>query len=222
MTTETAFQPFGKIARLSRGMVVTEKLEGTNAQVWIESRFLVPILEPGMIYVESTDTVVRAGSRNQWLAPNGSIPTPEGQKKQATDNFGFAAWVHENAEELSKLGPGRHFGEWWGQGIQRNYGLKEKRFSLFNVGRWVDPNSGEVADGNRMMLPRCCHLVPVLFRGDFNTTTVAGLLEDLRVYGSQAAPGFMKPEGVVVYHAASGQLFKKTIEKDSEPKGLAA
>lgn len=29
----------------------------------------------------------------------------------------------------------------------------------------------------------------------------------------------MKPEGIVVFHVAGGYLFKKTIEKDEEPKG---
>jgi hypothetical protein len=28
----------------------------------------------------------------------------------------------------------------------------------------------------------------------------------------------MKPEGIVVYHTAGRMYFKKTIEKDSEPK----
>ena len=29
----------------------------------------------------------------------------------------------------------------------------------------------------------------------------------------------MKPEGVVIYHKAANMMFKKTIEKDEEPKG---
>ena len=34
-----------------------------------------------------------------------------------------------------------------------------------------------------------------------------------------AAPGFFKPEGVVVFHVASNHLYKMTIEKDDEWKG---
>ena len=52
--------------------------------------------------------------------------------------FGFARWVETNRERLiTLLGPGLHFGEWWGSGIQRGYGLTkgDKRFSLFNVER---------------------------------------------------------------------------------------
>ena len=44
----------------------------------------------------------------------------------------------------------------------------------------------------------------------------------LRERGSYAAPGFMKPEGVVVFHTAGNVGFKKTIEKDELPKALAA
>ena len=35
-----------------------------------------------------------------------------------------------------------------------------------------------------------------------------------------AAPGFMKPEGVVIYHKAANLLMKKTLEKDEQPKGF--
>ena len=37
--------------------------------------------------------------------------------------------------------------------------------------------------------------------------------------GSAAAPGFMKPEGVVIYHTTGSVLFKKTFEKDEKGKG---
>lgn len=44
-------------------------------------------------------------------------------------------------------------------------------------------------------------------------------LRELAWHGSWAAPGYMTPEGVVVFHTASNQLFKVTIEKDESPKG---
>lgn len=177
------FIPFPKIARLSRGMVVTEKIDGTNAQIHI-----------------TEDGQILAGSRTRWITPQ-------------DDNYGFAAWVEAHKDELRNLGPGSHFGEWWGQGIQRRYGLTEKRFSLFNVGRW-GPGAKDEA-----LRPACCHVVPVLFAGDFSIATVNERVHDLAVGGSIAAPGWMQPEGVVVFHVASRTLYKKTIEKDSEPKG---
>jgi hypothetical protein len=171
------FEGFGKIPRLKRTAVISEKIDGTNAQVYI-----------------GEDGQIRAGSRNRWLTLD-------------SDNFGFARWVHENAAELAKLGPGRHFGEWWGQGIQRRYGLDHKRFSLFQSTRWAD-------DAIR---PACCHVVPVLWVGEFNTDAVSTQIERLRTFGSVAAPGFMQPEGVVVFHTASGGLSKVTLEADESP-----
>lgn len=180
---DAPFEPFEKMARLSRGCVITEKIDGTNAQ----------------ILVNDDGTDLRAGSRNRWISPE-------------DDNYGFARWVAENREELLRLGPGRHFGEWWGSGIQRRYGLTgaDKRFSLFNSGRWLtNPDR-----------PACCSVVPVLYAGVFTDTAVEAALENLRVGGSVASPGFMDPEGVVVFHAASRTLFKKTIKNDSEPKSV--
>ena len=118
---------------------------------------------------------------------------------------------------MKKPGANRHFGEFWGQGIQRNYGLKEKRWSLFNVGRWVLHN--ETPTEKQKQLPKCCSLVPILYEGLFTTLAAEGALSTLQLHGSKAAPGFMKPEGIVIYHAAANMLFKKTIEQDSVPKG---
>jgi hypothetical protein len=50
--------------------------------------------------------------------------------------------VAANAEAIAAtLGAGRHFGEWWGAGVQRRYGQTAKRFSLFNVSKY-----GEVTE----------------------------------------------------------------------------
>jgi hypothetical protein len=171
------FVEFPKIARLNRPVIVTEKIDGTNACIVI-----------------GEDGSFRTGSRTRWIMPD-------------DDNFGFSRWAHEHRDELvAVLGPGTHYGEWWGSGIQRGYGLAkgEKRFSLFNATRW-----------NETKPPTCCHVVPVLASGvDMTATSEAGLLE-LERRGSSAAPGFMRPEGVVVYHTASRQLFKVTLEGDA-------
>lgn len=192
MNNPPEFQPFPKLARLSREMVITEKLDGTNAQVLVT--------EDGGIF---------AASRTRWITPQ-------------NDNYGFARWVEGNKAELLKLGPGQHFGEWWGAGIQRNYGLKEKRFSLFNVGRWFDPKQDTRAEGcndKQDACPACCHVVPVLFNGEFSTARICGVMVDLGVVGSHAAPGFSQPEGVVIYHTAAKVMFKKTFESDATGKG---
>lgn len=61
---------------------------------------------------------------------------------------------------------------------------------------------------------------PKLYSGEFCTNQVRNILAKLEVLGSSAAPGFMKPEGIVVFHTAGNVGFKKTIEKDEIPKSL--
>lgn len=39
-----------------------------------------------------------------------------------------------------------------------------------------------------------------------------------KIDGSRAVPGFMNPEGIVVFHEASQTCFKKTIDGDDNPK----
>ncbi len=178
----TEFESFQKIARLSRECTITEKIDGTNACIYI-----------------GEDGEFLTGSRTRWITPE-------------DDNFGFSKWAHENKDDLLRLGVGRHFGEWWGAGIQRKYGINEKRFSLFNVSKWADPN----------VRPKCCGVVPVLFNGLFSTMETDTALHLLKSAGSYAAPGFMKPEGIIIYHHAANLYFKKTLDKDEEWKGKVA
>jgi hypothetical protein len=153
-----------------------------------------------------------AGSRTKWITPG-----------KQTDNHGFAAWVKDNAEELFKLGPGQHFGEWWGGKIQRGYGLKEKRFSLFNTGRWAERDrAGAPLLEGQHEAPACCHVVPVLYSGPFSEQMIRSSLNDLQIRGSRAVSGFMNPEGIVIYHTAANISFKVTLEGDDKPKSLAA
>jgi hypothetical protein len=192
----SVFQPFPKLARLSRGCTITEKLDGTNAQIYIA--------DPDALEGEEYEAVVGgapldiieglyvfAGSRTRLIYPG-----------KDTDNYGFAGWVYENLPELVKLGPGRHFGEWYGRGIQRGYGLAERRFALFDTSRWPEQRPR----------PACVDVVPVLHEGEFDTNIIKLSLLKLKEVGSQAAPGFMNPEGIVVYHSASRASFKKTFD----------
>lgn len=104
-------------------------------------------------------------------------------------------------------------------GIQRAYGLTngDKRFSLFNTGRWVESDQGDT----RTVIPEITglYVVPTLWRGNFNAGAIGDQIDILRKSGSFAAPGFMRPEGIVIYHTAIGEYFKVTLEKDEQPKG---
>ena len=178
---EPEFRTFPKITRLcNECMVITEKIDGTNAQVTI-----------------TEDGRVLAGSRNRWITPE-------------ADNFSFAAWVRDHATELLTLGPGTHYGEWYGVGIQRGYGLYDRRFSLFNTMRWEEGR------------PACVGLVPVLYKGPVDTSKVQEWLDTLIRGGSFAVPGFMKPEGLVIYHASTRATYKKLIENDNQPKSAVS
>ena len=229
------FMEFRKIPRLNRDVVISEKIDGTNAQVLIRA-FGDGETTTAQPVATVNEHRLWAGSRNRWVTPD-------------KDHYGFARWVADNAAELVSLfGPGRVFGEWWGAGVQRKYGLTAKRFSLFNVG-----NYGEVTEHrdtrcftaaghqvDRAGVVRCaCRTarpalnatvggvliepVPVLYRGPWfqeRQWAPDAALDKLRREGSVAAPGFMQPEGIVVFHEASGQLFKATLSGDEKPKGV--
>lgn len=179
------FIKFPKITRLSKETItITEKIDGTNGQIYIRK-------DSEGIYT------LRAGSRNQWLDKN-------------NHNHHFYDFVMQNAAELLKvLGEGRHYGEWYGQGINRNYGLKENRFALFNTHRWNNENK-----------PSCCEVVPIL--GEY---TYQGLhwinynFDELKRNGSHAVKGFMKPEGLMIYLHNLGKYYKVLLEDDDKHKG---
>lgn len=181
------FKEFKKIPRLSHDCIITEKIDGTN----------------GVIGIEDTGKVW-AGNRSRWL-----FNTEEGML--SGDNFGFASWVKEHIGELLYLGPGVHYGEWWGSGIQRGYNLPkgERRFSLFNTEKW----------GDNLVRPKCCNVVVKLYDGLFCEDAWTSCIGRLKDNGSYTSPGFMQPEGIVIYHKAGNIMFKKTIKDDDKPKG---
>ena len=171
------FVEFKKITRLyEQDVCVTEKIDGTNGLVWVSEDL----------------SVIRAGSRSRWISTT-------------DDNYGFAKFVDENADELKKLGHGYHYGEWWGQGIQRKYGMDCKIFSLFNVKKWND----------EALRPSCCDVVPVLYSGLLTPEVLDRFSHPLE--RSECAlkydVEFNKPEGVMFYFTGAGIYFKAPIKK---------
>ncbi len=61
--------------------------------------------------------------------------------------------------------------------------------------------------------------MPLLAAGMLSDNLVNDALEKLRIVGSVAAPGFMRPEGIVTYFSASQSLHKTLLEGDELPKG---
>lgn len=221
--TGAEFVKYPSIPRLFRPYVITEKIDGTNAAVVIEEKAYGESAEygngapPGVVRVLFSTEInpdtgnpdkefwLRAQSRNRFIV-------------QEDDNYGFARYVWQEAEALtSLLGPGRHYGEWWGVGIQRGYGLRERRFSLFNVKRY------EHIFGNEQAMSIGLRVVPILDAGPvFTSEAVRGALTELEEHGSFAAPGYMNPEGIVVHHLAAQQSFKVTLDDNDQGKWTLA
>lgn len=180
MSEEPEFRRWSSIERLEQQITITEKVHGSNAQ----------------ILVTETGEVL-AGSRERWL-------------NRVQDNYGFCTHITEHADEIRELlGPGRHFGEWYGAGINSGYGLKEKRLALFDT-RWTDKP-----------IPSWCDVVPVLYAGFYSSSIIDETMSRLRAGGSVIQPGFIGAEGVVVRFERTGVLMKKvfTLEETAWRKG---
>lgn len=210
MTTE--FKPFPKIPRYRREVCLTEKIDGTNAAVvWAPVQY-GQTKESELEFSRHPDALLFGRLYDQHGTDLGIYELFAQSRarfiKPGADNYGFAAWVLANADGLARLGPGAHYGEWWGSGIQRGYGRApgDKRFSLFNVSRWDNESR-----------PECCGVVPLL--GWCKPAEIESYVTSLRLNGSVVAPGFMNPEGVVVYHSQSKQMYKILLEGDDAPKG---
>jgi hypothetical protein len=201
-----SYPKFGSIPRWYKTFTISEKIDGTNALISV-----VPVNDE--LFDERYDEAapvatiggmnVFAGSRTRWISPG-----------KSTDNHGFAGWVRDHAEDAVALGEGFHYGEWFGSGINRGYGLEkgQKRFALFNTYRWSDP---EVRPGS-------FDVVPILWEGsgDYLHEGIDSALWGLRDNGSQLVPGFDRPEGIVIYSHEVNKYWKKTIEHDRIPKDL--
>lgn len=178
--SERVFQAWAKIPRLeAEVMTITEKIDGTNACI---------VITEDDIYAQSRTRII----------------TPE------QDNHGFARWVEEHKDSLRvDLGVGRFYGEWFGAGIQRKYGMDDKWFALFNAHRFV-PQVGHFDTPNITS-------VPILHSGPSLDFLLARQYADwLYDQGSRLVPGFMKPEGVVIHLKLGGATYKITDAKAGE------
>lgn len=177
------FKEFNKIGRWNREVIVTEKIDGTNSCI---------VIEDGQLK--------HCQSRNRIITPD-------------DDNYGFAKWVNDNKDFLvNLLGDGYHYGEWWGQGIQRRYGMDRKIFSLFNAKRWESLKDYDKAQEIGLSV------VPILFKGNMEDMNVSDIMSELKK-GSIAGNGYNNPEGIIIFHTSNGALFKKTFEYDEKGKG---
>lgn len=118
----TDHQMFPKIPRLQKvNVVITEKLDGTNAVIWLSP----------------DKSEMKVGSRNRWVGDS-----------KLEDNSGFYQFCQENKEYLMRLHPGFNYGEFMGPKIQGNrYELEKKELYLFDTrraGEFEDTNTIKV------------------------------------------------------------------------------
>lgn len=200
---EVGFIKWPSTPRFHKGLTITEKIDGTNACIRI------------------LDGKVTAQSRKRLITPG-------------DDNFGFASWVEENKNELTELlGYGVHFGEWFGEGIQKNpLGIEGKRFAHFSPWKFNDVQKERIENSGLV------EFVPILFEGQANEWTIPHLIEELRIYGSKVKgaasstvevfPGedgtyevAAKAEGIIVWHRETQQKYKILLEHDEIHKSQA-
>lgn len=177
------FEKWAKIPRLKNSTVrITEKIDGTNAHIIVPEDSMGPVI---------------AASRNRYITPG-----------PRTDNFGFAQWVENNQDSLRRLGPGRHYGEWFGAGIGRGYGLSSRLWYLFETWREADESGRRLPAG----LPDNVGIVPTLVVRSLDMLDSALLnAEFILKSGSVAVPGYMRPEGYVV--ELDGRRYKHVFDK---------
>jgi RNA ligase len=205
------YPKFPKIPRFDTSFWLTEKIDGSHGLIRIEKAEGDPNIALENVPKGSQAVVtdgagapdfegsgvyfVRAGSRNRWITPD-------------EDNHGFARWVWINALNLTiALGPGHHYGEWYGKGIQRGYGLDEKRFMLLHVFRWSEnPPETDLVEVATVLDTS---------NGSDLSTTVTFWEDMLRTRGSMHVPGYDRPEGIVIQnHTDRSVFFKHPFDKD--------
>lgn len=196
------FKTWGSTPRENKNKTITEKIDGTNACVVI------------------WNGVVAAQSRKRIITPD-------------NDNYGFARWVYDNAGALmDTLGFGYHYGEWFGEGIQKNpLGIEGKRFALFHPTKYSEANGYELnkVDG--------LETVPLLHHGQCDVWTIPNIMQELETYGSKVQgaatqtvksyivgmdPEHMyqftraaKAEGIIIWNNETRTRTKMLLENDA-------
>lgn len=227
------FKSWGSTPRFHKGLHITEKINGTNAGVSVQGFSFgthvdgVPD-DATLVFgptnpereVPEVEYLVRAQSRKRIITPD-------------NDNFGFAKWVWENAEGLANLlGYGYHYGEWYGEGIQKNpLAVQGRRWALFNTWHW---GRKENLDRLRMVDIPGLTTVPVLHDeqrdGPADYMTIPAIINGLNAGGSRA-DGYMTlpnahkmdfhvegPEGIIVWQRETQQRYKILLREDDKHK----
>lgn len=160
-------------------VVITEKIDGTNG--------LIEISPDG----------VRFGSRNCYL-------------NEHKDNYGFFNFFSQFENRIMESfspeydGLVHIYGEWFGAGIQRTYGLKEKYFMPFSP-YWA----------NTLIEVGVPNIVPPyqFYAGKMDSVREEMAFQTLKEEGSQLVPGWKRPEGIIIHYLDNNLKIKRTLDK---------
>ena len=199
------YNSFPSIERLENiYCIISEKIDGTNG------------------LIEINETNVRFGSRNRYIS-------------FSDDNAGFANFFRHyeakledvakdvitkelelNGETLTSCNesyPLRIYGEWFGCGIQRGYGLKDKffmPFSSFYGEKLIEYQVPNVITPN------------IMYTGKFSMEVVGTCMQQLKLNGSGVVKDYKQPEGIVIFFPKYNFRLKETFDgakwKDALPK----
>jgi hypothetical protein len=193
------FKAYPKTHRIgTEQYTITEKVDGTNGVVYVHKA------KPADFRVGKDRSYVKAGSRSRWLEDDGS---------KKWDNHGFGEWVMENERALIELPEGFHYGEWYGRGINRNYGLKDRRFMLFDYARYdkLITNNNILGD-----LIETETVLADVVTYDYLSIAIKLNSACLSVEGSVHVRGFSDPEGLIIRSKLRPAVYKYIIRKDEE------
>ena len=186
------YNSFPSIERLENiYCIISEKIDGTNG------------------LIEINETNVRFGSRNRYVFFN-------------DDNAGFANFFRDYEARFKDAAkdiitdesyPLRIYGEWFGCGIQRNYGLKDKffmPFHLFYSKKLIEYQIPNIVTPN------------IMYAGKFSIEVVDACMQQLKLDGSGVVKNYKQPEGIVIFFPKYNFRLKETFDgakwKDALPK----
>lgn len=197
INTMGEFRGWGSTTRENKNKTITEKIDGTNGCV--------------VIY----NGQVKAQSRKRIITPD-------------DDNYGFAKWVYENAGALmDTLGFGYHYGEWFGEGIQKNpLGIEGKRFALFHATKYTEANGFDLSRVDGL------ETVPLLHHGQCDVWTIPDIMSDLQDFGSKVVGAAQQTvqsnifedlswtkaadaEGIIIWNNETKTRTKMLLENDA-------
>jgi hypothetical protein len=201
-----------------------------------------PAPDETVVSIKESNYAVYASSRTRWITPDkdnyGFARWVEENATTLVRDLGsgmhFGEWwgagIQRRYGQLNKWFSLFNIRKWGAQEAKTDPRCEKRHFSGVSMSGQgeckVNPKTGLKWCACRNERPIATFLtdrmgvVPVLYEGplyDGDPKWDAPWfreLDRLAVTGSVAAPGFMNPEGIMVFHTAAGQMFKFTLEGD--------